>query len=143
MYKRQVNEITIGKGSLIMEGSDVCIIACGVMVNEAISAAEVLSSEGISASVVDMHTLKPLDTGLIDECINSCGCIVTAEDHSVIGGLGGAVAEYLTTTASAPLEMVGVADKFGQSGSSSELMQAMGLTSDDIVAAAHRSISRK
>ena len=126
-----------------MEGSDVCIIACGVMVNEAISAAKTLSSEGISASVVDMHTLKPLDIELIDECINNCGCLVTAEDHSVIGGLGGAVAEYLSTSASAPLEMVGVADKFGQSGSSSELMQAMGLTSDDIVTAALRSISRK
>ena len=138
-----VTGLTIGKGSLIMEGSDVCIIACGVMVNEAISAAKTLSSEGISASVVDMHTLKPLDTELIDACINNSGCLVTAEDHSVIAGLGGAVAEYLSTTASAPLEMVGVADKFGQSGSSSELMQAMGLTPDDIVAAAHRSISRK
>ena len=138
-----VTGLTIGKGSLIMESSDVCIIACGVMVNEAISAAKTLSSEGISASVVDMHTLKPLDTELIDACINNSGCLVTAEDHSVIAGLGGAVAEYLSTTASAPLEMVGVADKFGQSGSSSELMQAMGLTSNDIVAAAHRSISRK
>ena len=141
--ENSVNGLTIGKGSLIMEGSDVCIIACGVMVNEAISAAKTLSSEGISASVVDMHTLKPLDIELIDECINNCGCLVTAEDHSVIGGLGGAVAEYLSTSASVPLEMVGVADKFGQSGSSSELMQAMGLTSDDIVTAALRSISRK
>ena len=140
---KSVTELRIGKGSLIRDGSDVCIIACGVMVNEAMIAAESLSSEGISVSVVDMHTLKPLDNDLIDQCINRCGCLVTAEDHSIIGGLGGAVAEYLATTISAPLEMVGVSDIFGQSGSSSELMHAMGLTADDIVAAARRSISRK
>ena len=138
-----VTDLLIGKGSKIRNGIDVCIIACGVMVHEALSAAESLASIGISASVVDMHTIKPLDTKLIDECISKCGCLVTAEDHSVIGGLGGAVAEYLSTTVSAPLEMIGVADKFGQSGSSSDLMNAMDLTADDIVAAAHRSISRK
>jgi len=138
-----VTELTIGKGALVKEGNDVCILACGVMVNESLVAAKLLSDAGISASVVDMHTLKPLDTALIEECITSCGCLVTAEDHSVIGGLGGAVAEYLATTTSAPLEMVGVADIFGQSGDSSDLMNIMGLTANDIVAAAHRSISRK
>tara|TARA_B100000029_G_scaffold93465_3_gene83517 strand:+ start:33143 stop:34090 length:948 start_codon:yes stop_codon:yes gene_type:complete len=144
MYNEEtVRELRIGKGSQIRDGSDVCIIACGVMVNEAMIAAETLTSEGISASVIDMHTLKPLDTNLIEQCITRCGCLVTAEDHSVIGGLGGAVAEYLATTKPAPLEMVGVSDKFGQSGSSSDLMHAMGLTADDIVAAAQRSISRK
>ena len=107
------------------------------------TAAESLSSEGISASVVDMHTLKPLDTDLIEQCIKRCGCLVTAEDHSIIGGLGGAVAEYLATSISAPLEMVGVSDIFGQSGSSSDLMHVMGLTANDIVEAARRSISRK
>jgi len=141
--KKSVTGLRIGKGSLIRDGSDVCIIACGVMVNEAMIAAELLSSEGISASVVDMHTLKPLDNDLIEQCIKRCGCLVTAEDHSIIGGLGGAVAEYLATSFSAPLEMVGVSDIFGQSGSSSDLMNAMGLTADDIVAAARRSISRK
>ena len=138
-----VTELRIGKGALIKEGNDVCILACGVMVNESLVAAGLLSEEGVSASVVDMHTLKPLDTTLIDDCITRCGCLVTAEDHSVIGGLGGAVAEYIATTRSVPLEMVGVADKFGQSGGSSELMNIMGLTANDIVAAAHRSISRK
>ena len=93
--EKSVTELRIGKGSMIRDGSDVCIIACGVMVNEAMTAAESLSSEGISASVVDMHTLKPLDTDLIEQCIKRCGCLVTAEDHSIIGGLGGAVAEYL------------------------------------------------
>lgn len=138
-----VKELIIGKGSIVRQGSDVCIISCGVMVNIALEAAETLSDGGISASVVDMHTLKPLDKTLIDECIASCGCLVTAEDHSIIGGLGGAVAEHLATSAIAPLEMVGVVDQFGQSGSTNDLMQVMGLTSHDIVAAAHRSISRK
>ena len=138
-----VKNLQIGKGSKIRDGGDVCIIACGVMVNEAISAAQKLSSEGIEALVVDMHTIKPLDTELIERCVSDCGCLVTAEDHSIIGGLGGAVAEYLSTNATAPLEMVGVADKFGQSGSTLDLMRTMGMTADDIVSAAHRSISRK
>ena len=138
-----VKNLQIGKGSKIRDGGDVCIIACGVMVNEAISAAQKLSSEGIEALVVDMHTIKPLDTELIERCVSDCGCRVTAEDHSIIGGLGGAVAEYLSTNATAPLEMVGVVDKFGQSGSTMDLMRTMGMTADDIVSAAHRSISRK
>lgn len=144
IYDRDsVTELQIGKGSLIRSGADVCIIACGVMVNVARDAAVMLADEGISASVVDMHTVKPLDTDLIDQQISTCGCIVTAEDHSVIGGLGGAVAEYLVTTSPTPLEMVGVKDKFGQSGASSDLMSTMQLTADDIVSAARRSISRK
>lgn len=144
IYDRDsVTELQIGKGSLIRSGADVCIIACGVMVNVARDAAVMLADEGISASVVDMHTVKPLDTDLIDQQISTCGCIVTAEDHSVIGGLGGAVAEYLATTIPTPLEMIGVKDKFGQSGASSDLMSTMQLTVDDIVSAAHRSISRK
>ena len=138
-----VSDLQIGKGSKIRDGDDVCIVACGVMVNEAMSAAKKLSSEGISASVVDMHTIKPLDTELIDECVKQCGCLVTAEDHSIIGCLGGAIAEYLSTNATAPLEMIGVADKFGQSGPTNDLMRAMKLTVDDIVAAVHKSISRK
>ncbi len=144
IYDRDsVTELQIGKGSLIRSGADVCIIACGVMVNVARDAAVMLADEGISASVVDMHTVKPLDTDLIDQQISTCGCIVTAEDHSVIGGLGGAVAEYLASTSPTPLEMIGVKDKFGQSGASSDLMSTMQLTVDDIVSAAHRSISRK
>ena len=141
--EESVAQLRIGKGSLIKEGEDVCIISCGVMVIEALNAAEILAAEGISAAVVDMHTLKPLDSKLIEQQIESCGCLVTAEDHSVIGGLGGAVSEYLATNVSAPLEMVGVRDTFGQSGSSSDLMRTMGLTVDDIVQAALRSISRK
>ena len=80
------------------------IVACGVMVSQALEAAQTLAAEGISASVVDMHTLKPLDGDLIDRLVASCGAIVTAEDHNVIGGLGGAVAEHLTSNIYAPLE---------------------------------------
>ena len=79
----------------MVEGNDVAIIACGVLVHEALNAAEQLKSEGINATVVDMHTIKPLDTDLIDKLAKQCGAIVTAEDHSVIGGLGGAISEHV------------------------------------------------
>ena len=138
-----VTALRIGQGSLIREGDDVCIIACGVMVNEAVNAAEKLAVKGIQASVVDMHTLKPLDTDLIDAMVATCGCLVTAEDHSVIGGLGAAVAEYLSRIDAVPLEMVGVDDEFGQSGEPLELMQSLGLTSDDISRSAMKVIGRK
>jgi len=138
-----VTELKIGRGSVIREGDDVCIIACGVMVNEAMIAADELANNGVSASVVDMHTLKPLDELLIDTMAATCGCLVTAEDHSVIGGLGGAVAEHLSRTGAVPLEMVGVDDKFGQSGESSELMESLGLTSSDITRSAMTAIGRK
>ena len=138
-----VTELKIGRGSVIREGDDVCIIACGVMVNEAMIAADELANNGVSASVVDMHTLKPLDELLIDTMAATCGCLVTAEDHSVIGGLGGAVAEHLSRSDAVPLEMVGVDDKFGQSGESSELMESLGLTSSDITRSAMTAIGRK
>jgi transketolase len=138
-----VRELKIGRGSVIRSGSDVCIIACGVMVSQALMAADELADSGINATVIDMHTLKPLDTGLVDSMAISCGCFVTAEDHSVIGGLGGAVAEHLSTGITVPLEMVGVRDEFGQSGGSSELMSKMGLTSEDIKNSALKAISRK
>lgn len=138
-----VRELKIGRGSIIRRGNDVCIIACGVMVSQALVAADELADSGIDAAVIDMHTLKPLDTKLIDSMAKSCGCFVTAEDHSVIGGLGGALAEHLSTGITAPLEMVGVRDEFGQSGESAELMLKMGLTSEDIKSSALKAISRK
>jgi len=138
-----VRELKIGQGSVVRSGSDVRIIACGVMVSQALIAAGELADSGINATVIDMHTLKPLDTGLVDLMAKSCGCFVTAEDHSVIGGLGGAVAEHLSTGITVPLEMVGVRDEFGQSGESSELMSRMGLTSEDIKNSALKAISRK
>ena len=137
------SKLRIGSGSVLREGSDLAIISCGVMVGVAISAAETLSSEGISCTVVDMHTIKPLDVELIAELSMSCGAFVSAEDHSVVGGLGSALSEWLSTNTSTPLEMVGVRDSFGQSGGSSELMELMGLNEVGICEAAKRAISRK
>lgn len=138
-----VSEIKIGKGNVIKEGNDVAIIACGVMVNEAKIAAQKLSEKGINACIVDMHTIKPLDGDLIDKLARQCGCIVTVEDHSVIGGLGGGVAEYLSRNIPTPLEMVGVNDRFGESGDTSDLMSHLNIDYNAIVSASHAAIKRK
>ena len=143
MYSGRESEIVIGKGITLLQGTDVAIIACGVLVSESMKAAELLAEKGINATVVDMHTLKPLDGDLIDSLVSQCGAIVTAEDHNVIGGLGGAVAEHLVTNKYAPLEMVGVADRFGESGQSDEMLEVMGLNSKYIEQAAQRAIARK
>jgi transketolase len=135
--------IKIGKGIQLTNGNDVAIIACGVLVAEALKAAEELASSGINATVVDMHTIKPLDKDLINELAKRCGAIVTAEDHSIIGGLGGAVAEHLSTTSGAPLERIGVPDRFGESGQADEMLELMGLNADHIGLAAKKVISRK
>jgi len=138
-----VSNIKIGKGNIIEEGNDVAIIACGVMVNEAKIAAQKLSENGINACVVDMHTIKPLDGDLIQDLAKQCGSIVTVEDHSVIGGLGGGVAEYLSRNIPTPLEMVGVDDRFGESGGTSELMAHLNINYNAIINACHAVIKRK
>jgi transketolase len=143
MYRGRESEIVIGKGITLRKGTDVAIIACGVLVSESMKAAEQLAEKGINATVVDMHTLKPLDGDLIDSLASQCGAIVTAEDHNVIGGLSGAVAEHLVTNKYAPLEMVGVADRFGESGQSDEMLEVMKLNSKYIEQAAQRAIARK
>ena len=143
LYDGRENEIEIGKGIVNRHGSDVAIIACGVLVSEALKAAEQLASEGIEAAVVDMHTIKPLDSSLIDNLVAQTGAIVTAEDHSVIGGLGGAVAEYLAKNKPCVLEMVGVQDRFGESGQADEMLEMLGLNSKYIAEAAKRAISRR
>ena len=135
--------IQIGKGIELRDGSDVAIIACGVLVSEALKAADELSEKGIQATVIDMHTIKPLDTQLIDRVAARCGTIVTAEDHSVIGGLGGAVAEHLSASSVTPIERVGVKDRFGESGQANEMLELMELSSPHIVKAAQRAIQRK
>ena len=137
------SKLQIGKGEILTEGGDVAIIACGVMVSKALEAAESLSSNGINATVVDMHTIKPLDGKLISSLAEQCGCFVTAEDHSIIGGLGGAVAEYLSENCPAPLERIGVSDHFGQSGDGDELLEEFSMGISHIVAAAQRVIQRK
>lgn len=143
LYDGRENEIEIGKGIINRQGSDVAIIACGVLVSEALKAAEQLASEGIDATVVDMHTIKPLDSNLIDRLVSDTGALVTAEDHSVIGGLGGAVAEYLAKNKPCVLEMVGVQDRFGESGQADEMLEMLGLNSKYIAKAAKNAISRR
>lgn len=135
--------IQIGKGIELKRGSDVAIISCGVLVSEALKAADLLEQQGVNATVIDMHTIKPLDTALVDKVSAQCGAIVTAEDHSVIGGLGGAVAEHLSGSTSTPLERVGVKDRFGESGQADEMLELMELSSPHIVKAALRAIQRK
>ena len=144
MYDDQSKmELKIGVGSVLEDGGDVAIIACGVMVEQARNASSILAEEGIDCTVVDMHTIKPLDTELLSKVANTCGCFVSAEDHSVIGGLGGAISEWLSTNKPVPLEMVGVMDRFGESGDTAELMEEVGLTSEAICQAARKSINRK
>jgi transketolase len=137
------DELEIGKGYVHRQGDDVAIIACGVMLNEALEAAELLSNSGIEATVVDMHTIKPLDSELINKLAKECGAMVTAEDHSIIGGLGGAVAECLVSNYPIPLERIGVQDRFGESGGSDELLEMLGMKASNIVQAAQRAIKRR
>jgi len=143
LYDGREEEVIIGKGITLNEGNDVAIIACGVMVSEAMDAAEVLAGKGIAATVVDMHTIKPLDVQLVHKLAQSCGAIVTAEDHSIIGGLGGAVSEYLSSHIPIPLERVGVKDRFGESGQANEMLELMEISSPYIAEAALRAINRK
>ena len=129
--KEEAEALEIGKASVLREGSDASIIACGVMVERALEAADRLAERGVEAAVIDMHTIKPIDRGAIIRAASS-GAIVTAEDHSVIGGLGSAVAEVLVEEAPTMMRMIGVRDKFGESGSPSDIMDKMGLTSENI-----------
>jgi transketolase len=132
-----------GKGAVYAEGKDLTIIACGVMVYEALKAREQLKAKGRSARVVNMATLKPLDEDLIERSARETGALVTAEEHQVNGGLGGAVAETVVRRHPVPVEMVAVWDRFGQSGKPDELMDAFGLRARDITAAAERALARK
>ncbi len=121
-----------GKANVMKDGSDVCIMATGLMIPYALQAAEALSGEGISAAVVNFHTIKPIDKECILAMANKCGAVVTAEEHSVIGGLGSAVAEVLAGNSSAKFARVGVQDKFGKSGKPAELFAAYGLSAENI-----------
>ena len=131
----ETDEIVLGKGNCVREGSDVAIIATGIMVNEALIAAEELASDGINARVIDIHTIKPLDEEIIVKAASECGRIVTAEEHSVIGGLGSAVAEVVTQKAPVKMAYVGQKDTFGESGKPDQLKEKYGMTAADIVAA--------
>lgn len=137
------DEFIPGKANILREGSDVAIIATGLMVTEALEAAEKLAKEGVSASVVNMHTIKPLDEKCVLEMAEKCGAIVTAEEHSIIGGLGSAVAETLAGKSAASFIRVGIQDKFGKSGKPSELFCEYGLTGSNIADQCKKAIAQK
>ncbi len=132
-----------GKAAPLKEGTDLTVIACGVMVSAALTAAEALAAAGLSARVLNMPTIKPIDKAAVEKAALETGAIVTCEEHSIIGGLGSAVAEVLVETTPVPLERIGVADAFGESGTPNALLAKYKLTAADIVQAAKRVVSRK
>lgn len=133
----------LGKGVVLREGTDVTIVATGLMVNEAVEAAKTLELDGISAQVVNIHTIKPLDKELIAQCAEKTGLIVTAEEHSVIGGLGSAVAETVTEMYPVPVVKIGVNDEYGHSGPAVDLLKEFGLSAENIVKTVKESMNLK
>ena len=129
-------EYSFGKANVLMDGGDVALVACGIMVPEALKAAQSMKAKGVSAAVVDLHTIKPIDADTVSKVAKQCGRVVTAEEHNVIGGLGSAVAEVLGERCPTPMKRVGVMDTFGESGDAGELLRKYGLTSADIEQAA-------
>ena len=143
LYDESTYKFEIGKGIVLKQGCDVTLVATGLMVSIALEAAKQLEEEGIKAKVVNIHTIKPLDEELIIECAKETGCIVTCEEHSIIGGLGGAVCETLAQTYPVPVIRVGVEDKFGKSGNVPGLLQEYGLSKENICEKAKKAISMK
>ncbi len=137
------NTFKIGKANLIREGKDVAIIAMGICVSEALKAANILKGQNISASILDMFTLKPIDRKAIVEQAKIAGCVVTAENHNVVNGLGSAVAEVLSEDCPTPLVRVGIQDEFGQVGKKEKLMDYYGMDANAIVEAAKKAIAKK
>ncbi len=126
-------QFTIGKGEIMRDGTDVAIIANGLLVYEAVKAGEALAEAGIQAMVINMSTVKPLDEALVLEAARKCGRVITCEEHSVIGGLGEAVCSLLSEKLPTPVRRIGVQDRFGESGPANELLKAYGLTAEHIV----------
>ena len=124
----------IGKANVLREGKDVAVFTCGLMVNEALEAAKLLSAEGIEISVINVHTIKPIDAACVTEYAQKCGNVVTVEEHSVIGGLGDAVADVLMGKVCCKFRKIGVNDQFGQSGKAADVLREYGLTADQIAA---------
>ncbi|AEV67144.1 transketolase family protein [Acetivibrio clariflavus] len=143
LFDENTYKFEVGKGVTLTEGNDVTIIATGYMVSEAINAVEMLKSEGISARLINIHTIKPIDKDIIINAAKETGAIVTCEEHNVFGGLGSAVAEVLVENYPVPVRMVGVQDKFGKSGKAQDVMKLYGLTAENIVAKAKEVIAMK
>jgi transketolase len=140
---KEEDAFVVGKANVLRKGKDATIIACGVMVAEALSAAEKLKAEGIDVKVVNMHTIKPIDVDAIINSVKETGALVTAEEHQINGGLGSAVAEVVAQRSPCPIEMVAVKDSFGESGTPAQLMAHFGLKDVNIVEAVKKVIKRK
>lgn len=138
------SKFELGKGAIVRDGKDVTVIACGLMVHKALEAAEQMEAKGVSVRVVDMYSIKPIDKELILRCAAETGAIVTAEEHNIYGGLGGAVSEVLAWGgASAPTEFVGLQDTFTESGKYSDLLHKYGIDADGVVAGIEKVLERK
>jgi len=135
-------ELELGRAYVLREGADVTLAACGVMVAEALAAADALAQAGISAEVIDVASVKPLDEATLVASARKTGAVVTCEEHSIMAGMGSAVAELLAQNAPTPMKLVGVRDVFGTSGEPAELMAHFGLTANDIAAAARELLGR-
>ena len=133
----------IGKGIRLKEGSDVTVVATGHLVWEALKASEILFTKGIDCEIINIHTIKPLDEDIILESVSKTGCIVSAEEHNIYGGLGESISRLLTTTLPSPQEFVGTNDTFGESGTPSELMNKYGLNSSSIINSVVKVLKRK
>ena len=143
LYDASTYKFELGKGVMMSEGKDVTIVATGLMVHKALEAKELLKNEGIDAEVINIHTIKPLDRDMVIASAKKTGCVVTAEEHNIIGGLGSAVAEALSETCPVPVLRVGVEDQFGRSGKVPPLLELYGLTAENIAAKAKASIALK
>ncbi len=143
VYDKETYKFEMGKGIKMTDGNDVTIVATGIMVNTALEAAKLLEEEGISARVINIHTIKPIDREIIATAAKETGAIVTAEEHNIIGGLGSAVSEAVCEEYPVPVLRVGVEDKFGRSGKVPPLLELYGLTAKDIVAKAKAAIALK
>jgi len=133
----------IGKAKILKKGKDVTIISCGIMVYQTLLADEILQSQGIDATIINLHTVKPIDAKAIIESVSLTGAVVTCEEHLTAGGMGSAVAELLAVNLPAPIEMIGIKDSFGESGDPWKLMKKFHLMPEDIVTACKRAIKRK
>ena len=134
VYHDETFSFTVGKGEVLQDGTDVAIIATGILVPEAIEAGKRLAAEGIKARIINMATIKPLDEELVIRAAKECGRIVTVEEHNILGGLGEAVAAVVAEHVPVPVHRIGVRDEFGHSGPATELLKQFGLTADEIVA---------
>ena len=143
IYDEKDYDFEIGKGTRLADGNDVTIVSTGLMTSEAIRATEILKAEGISVDLINIHTIKPLDVELITESAKKTGCVVTTEEHNIVGGLGGAVCEALAETCPVPVVRHGVPDKFGKSGAAKAVLEYFDLTAEGIVKKAKQALALK